>query len=88
MTGLGPNNIALAGGLAGDDGGTGEQARVEVGFCSCRSAEINIHSRLWGKGLPDSHFAGNNRPSSYLKKSELSHSDAVREDVGYRSSCT
>ena len=40
MTGLGPNNIALAGGLAGDDGGTEEQARVKAGFCLCRSAGI------------------------------------------------
>ena len=83
MTGLGPNNIALGGGLGGDDGGIGERARVEIGLCSRRSAELKIHSRPWGKGLPDSHLGDNKRPSSNLQKSELLTSDALWEDVDY-----
>lgn len=49
MAGLGPHNIGLAKRLASDDDGITEQTGREIKFCSCRSAELQIHSRLWGE---------------------------------------
>lgn len=40
MTGLFPHKITVSGGLGGDDGGSGGQARSKDKFCSCMLAKL------------------------------------------------